>query len=317
MLITNKGDITTDFVVSKLTSLRVAFYRLNTEEIGKSVQVSLTVNNGHFYLYDISKGIAINLCEVKSVYFRRPEIHVTNNTLTSGQKEFIKAELLYTLEGIYRILGNAFWISNVYDIRNAENKLFQLILAKELGFEIPNSIISNHPKQVEAFYSENNSLCIIKPIKSGLVGTNNEEGVIFTSKVEINKQNLERTRECPIYLQNLIEKQADIRVTIVGTKLFPAFIHSQANEEARVDWRKTDEILEYSQISLPLDLVKRCQALTKKLNLNFAAIDFVLDQLGNYIFLEINPNGQWAWIEKQLNFKISDEIASLLVEKIS
>ena len=59
-----------------------------------------------------------------------------------------------------------------------------------------------------------------------------------------------------------------------------------------------------------------CLKLTKKLELNFSAIDLILDKNKDYIFLEINPNGQWAWIEKRLGYNISCEIIKLLMENI-
>lgn len=69
---------------------------------------------------------------------------------------------------------------------------------------------------------------------------------------------------------------------------------------------------EMFKIKLPDAILNQCISLLKILNLRFGAIDFILDKNGNYIFLEINPNGQWAWIEKQTGYKISNEITNLL-----
>lgn len=160
----------------------------------------------------------------------------------------------------------------------------------------------------------NSKSCIIKPIRCGLIEGEKEEGVIFTSEVEINDINKQRIQACPIFLQELIPKKADVRVTVVGDRLFPALIHSQEEKESEVDWRRTDKLLKYSEVKLPEELETKCLALAEKLSLSFAAIDFILTDDDEYIFLEINPNGQWAWIEKQLKFKISDEIVSLLAK---
>ena len=58
--------------------------------------------------------------------------------------------------------------------------------------------------------------------------------------------------------------------------------------------------------------MEQCITLLKILNLRFGAIDFILDTAGNFTFLEINPNGQWAWIEKRTGYEISNEIVNLL-----
>jgi len=314
LVLTNKGDITSDFIVKNLSDLGVPFYRLNTDEIGNSIRLSFDVINNEYLIYDAGRDIIIDLLQIKSVYFRRPDILVHSKDVTLGEKNFIKSELSFTLEAIYKILGNAFWVNTVDAIRAAENKIYQLMLAKEIGFIIPNTILSNLPSSALSFFSKNNSSCIIKPVKSGLVCGETEEGVIFTSKVYLDDHNIDRILPCPVYLQNHIPKNADLRVTLIGNKLFCAMIHSQEEEESSVDWRKAGHPLRHSVHELPKEIIAKCFELAKKLNLNFAAIDFILDQKNNYIFLEINPNGQWAWIERQLNFKISNEITNLLIK---
>ncbi len=317
LVLTNKGDITSDFIIQNLSRLGVPFYRLNTDEIGNSIQLSFDINKKEYLIYDSARKITVDLLKIKSVYFRRPEIKVFAKGITSGEENFIKSELSFSLEGIYKILSGAFWVNTVTAIRNAENKLYQLILAKEIGLSTPNTLLSNHPQNALDFYAENHNSCIIKPIKSGLVSGTSEEGVIFTSQVQLDEKNIERIATCPTYLQNLVQKTADLRVTLVGNKLFSAMIHSQDEVESSVDWRKAGHPLKHSIHELPKDVSAKCFKLAKKLNLNFAAIDFILDKEGNYIFLEINPNGQWAWIERQLNLKISNEITNLLVKKAS
>ena len=316
LLITNKTDITTDFIVKVLNRKEIPFYRLNTESIGHSVDVVFNFFLNKYFLVDNSLKLYIDLSKIRSVYFRRPEItNSRNKYLTEGEVNFIRSENLFTLEGLYRILDKAYWLNNVYNIRNAENKIYQLMLAKSIGLCIPNSLISNNSSVAKTFFESNKSLCIIKPIKSGLIEGSEEEGVIFTNKVILNKDNLQRVEPCPIYLQNHISKKGDIRVTVVENELYAAFIDSQGKEESKVDWRKSIEPLKHSKIMLPEDIATKSLLLTKKLKLNFAAIDFILDKENNYIFLEINPNGQWAWIEKQLNYPISDKIASIIIEK--
>lgn len=314
LVITNKGDITSDFIVQNLSDLGVPFYRLNTDEIGNSIRLSFDLLNNEYLIYDAERDIVVDLLQIRSVYFRRPEIVVHATDVTLGETNFIKSELSFTLEAIYKILGNAFWVNTVDAIRRAENKIYQLMLAKEIGFIIPNSILSNQPSKALSFFSKNGGSCIIKPVKSGLVIGETEEGVIFTSKIHLDDNNVNRVLSCPVYLQNLIPKNSDLRVTLIGDKLFCAMIHSQEEEESSVDWRKAGHPLRHSAHELPEEIIAKCFELAKKLRLNFAAIDFILDQKNNYIFLEINPNGQWAWIERQLNFKISDEITNLLIK---
>lgn len=315
LIITNKNDITSDFIVQNLTEKDVPFYRLNTDDIGNSIQLSFNVDEDQYYIFDSRKEITIDLLKIKAVYFRRPEVIVHATGLSSGEVNFIKSEFWFALEALYKILNGAFWINTVDNIRKAENKIYQLLIAKEIGLNIPRSILTNKPEHAFDFYNANHQECIIKPIKSGLIAGEIEEGVIFTSKLDLDIDRAKRVIQCPVYLQNLIPKTADIRITVVGTKIFAALIHSQEEEESSVDWRKASHPLKHSVLDIPEEIKQKCLSMTKKLGLNFGAIDFILDKEQRYVFLEINPNGQWAWIERQLNLNISDEITSLLVEK--
>lgn len=316
ILITNKSDLTTDFIVKKLSENGIFFFRFNTEELGTSISLSLDFDNRSFKLFDHNLKIEVNLKDFTAVYFRRPEIpKVHNSKLSAGENNFIQGELIYSLEGIYKLLQDAYWISPLYSIREAENKIFQLELAKKIGFEIPSSLVTTIPELAVKFYKKNERDCIIKPIKTGLIEDSSEPKVIFTSKLKDIESELNRIQVCPTYFQKSIKKKADIRVTVIGNTLFPALIHSQDVKESLTDWRKSDKPLKHSSIELPKSLTEKCILLLKSLKLRFAAIDFILDSTGNYIFLEINPNGQWAWIEKQLGYDISGAIVNLLIHE--
>ncbi len=155
LLITNKKDITTDFIVKQLAQRRISYYRLNTEEIGGTIQIGLHISAGEYTLVDTVQNITIDLLQVKAVYFRRPEINTGFTSVTAAEVNFLKSELLFTLEGLYKILKNAFWLNHIDAIRNAENKIYQLMLATEIGFTIPNSLVTNHPSAGLSFYQTN------------------------------------------------------------------------------------------------------------------------------------------------------------------
>jgi len=316
LILTNGRDVTSDFIVKKLKNSQTEFYRLNTDQLGKTLQLTFNVSEGIYNLIDKVTGETIDFRIFASVYFRRPEIRSSIEGLSRGEENFVRTEIYYALEGLYKILDNAFWLNKVQAIRNAENKIYQLLLAKKIGFRIPESLITNQVDDALNFY-RNQKECIIKPIKTGLVTADgDDEAIIFTSKVDITEENAQRIKTCPVYLQKLVKKKGDVRVTVVGNKLFAALIHSQDFEQSKTDWRRADHPLPHSQIVLPHFIESMCLELTSELSLNFAAIDFILDENDDFIFLEINPNGQWAWIERKLGYDISGEITKLLIQNI-
>jgi glutathione synthase/RimK-type ligase-like ATP-grasp enzyme len=315
LLISNKDDITTDFIVQRLHERKISFYRLNTEEITKSISISFDISANSFLLFDKALSKEIDLTQFTGVYFRRPELPMAAQDLSVDERDFVLNEISGLLEGIYQILRTAVWVSNVYSIRKAENKIYQLILAKSLGFKIPLSLISNSFDETARFVLQRDN-CIVKPIRTGWI-KGEDDKIVFTTRLDSFPENREQIESCPQFFQAEIKKNVDLRVTIVGNKAFCAAIHSQDDPQTVTDWRKSEALLRHSEHRLPQYIEQLCIRLVCDLKLNFGAIDLVLDQEGNYYFLEINPNGQWAWIEKQLRFDISGELVKLLCNETS
>lgn len=114
----------------------------------------------------------------------------------------------------------------------------------------------------------------------------------------------------PCIYQQYIKKKHELRITVVGEEVFAAAVNSQDFEETKIDWRR--ENLEFYKTSIPKHIEVKCIEIVKKLGLHFGAIDLILDKDDNYVFLEVNPNGQWAWIESQTELPISEAIIKFL-----
>lgn len=310
LLFTNKEDITTDFIVQELKRQGINFYRFNTEELSKSVKIVLDFEREQYLLIDKLDNKEFHLLDFTDIYYRRPELPLYDDAdLTEGEKSFLQIEIYYTLEGVYRLLSKKHWFNNVFAIRNAENKIYQLLLAKEVGLTIPSTLISNHHDSVERFVRYGKH--IIKPVHNARIMDEKHPQIVYTSEITqaIKKEEAEFNIN---YLQNKIEKRCDVRATFVGEKCFAVTIDSQQLEDSCIDWRRGEHILQHTPIELPQDILAKCLRLMKRLNLDYGAIDFVLDKQGNFVFLEINPNGQWAWIEHLTGLPISKEIVKCL-----
>ena len=139
--------------------------------------------------------------------------------------------------------------------------------------------------------------------------------IVFTSKINQVPSNTESIEVSPIFFQKHIPKLADVRVTVVGEHVFATKINSQVHAQTSVDWRSGEMVLDHERLVLPEKIHRMCIVLLEKLRLKFGAIDFILDKEGEYVFLEINPNGQWAWIEKHTGYEISKTIVNQLLNE--
>ncbi len=312
LLLTNKEDITADFVVLELQKRGVDYFRFNTEDFPKNVQISIDYANdfsGFFSILKDKKRLLFK--DIKSVWYRRPVLPVPDTKIPDRLKSFCIKESFAALNGVWANL-DCFWISNPRNIYNAESKITQLIAARQLGFNIPNTIISNNPEDISDFYYKLKANIIIKPIKTGFI---NDESVIFTNKISpIDIHDIQDTALVPSIYQENINKRHDIRITVVGEKVFPVEIHSQDIKDATIDWRHSKNLnMTHKLHNLPENINNKCLKLVQALGLEFGAIDMVLTPNEEYYFLEINPNGQWAWIEKRTGLKITEAITNLLV----
>lgn len=289
LLITNTSDFTCDYVVRSLNKLGADYYRLNTDEIGSDVFLTFDFAHDIYTLLDCPKGLAIDLLTFQSVYFRRPELpKFHDEDITADERQFMLLEIRQTLEGFYKILRNAYWISDVDAIRRAENKIYQQLLAKEIGFKVPKGVITNNSEHFHKFVETNKGNSIIKPIYSGQIGWPEMQNVVFTSEL-VSEPQSEQIELCPSYLQEKIEKQYDVRVTVVGDEIFAARIDSQSNQETMTDWRVGETILRHEAITLPQFIQDKCRELLRRLDLQFGAIDFVETPEGDYISSNPQP----------------------------
>ncbi|MFI6454064.1 MvdC/MvdD family ATP grasp protein [Streptosporangium amethystogenes] len=202
--------------------------------------------------------------------------------------------------------------------RRAAHKPSQLMLAAELGFEIPETLIATRADDLWDFHNRHDGRIVTKPM--GLPWVENlAAGHAVIRKCEpVSARDLayaEGLRFCPVIAQQYVPKRLELRVTVVGRRVFAAEIHSQESNRSMVDWRRYDLAMTPHRVHpLPDEVSGRCLAMTDRLGLDFGAFDLVLTPDGRYVFLEINPNGQWLWIEGLTGLPISEALCDLLLE---
>lgn len=250
--------------------------------------------------------------DVGSVWYRRP-LFALDPELSGDEALYAQAETREALLGLFR-LTEAFWVNRPDALRVAESKPLQLKLAQQLGFRVPRTLITNNPGKFREFYDDCRGQVIFKVLVQGPLGASQGMGVYTTLVRPQHLQNLEAIRRVPCLFQEHIPKALDLRVTVIGEQVFPVEIHSQDQRESQIDWRKGDACdLKHARHRFPAKVEKQCLALVKNFNLEFGAIDLILTPQGEYVFLEINPSGQFAWIETLTKLPLVDTLADLLL----
>ncbi|MEO9461894.1 MAG: hypothetical protein ABJ242_04075 [Marinomonas sp.] len=310
LLVTNKRDVTTDFVVRELDARDIPFVRLNTEDIA-SGEVIFDLATGGWVVQVDDQTLALDA--VTGAYYRRPVAPLVDTDPDDAAiAPYREGEWSAVLKSIWNELEGR-WFNSPFAIMRAEDKPRQLKTAIKLGFKVPETILTNNLDRAVAFRAERS--CIGKPLRHALLDDAIGPGrVIFTNTIPLlNEDDRDAISLAPVILQSEIPKTCDIRVTVVGDRVFATRIGSQETADTKTDWRKgSNPALSHSSLVLEANTAERCRVLTRELGLGFGAIDLVEDVNGQLWFLEINPNGQWAWIETRTGAPISAAIVDVL-----
>ncbi len=261
-------------------------------------------------------GRVLDLSEVTSVWYRRPGKYEPPEALLPQEQAWLKMERSHFLRGVWANT-DALWVSHPGAIDRAALKIRQLQLAVELGFEVPPYRVTNDVEAARRYLEEAEGRVINKVLASPAVfyAELGYAAVMQTHVVTAEDHvHLDAVRHGPTFLQTFVPKVADIRVTVFGEEVFPVAIDCTDFEEAEVDFRAAEVFdLPHDVIELPDDLTDACRELVRRLGLQFGAIDLLATPDGDYVFLEINPNGQWLWLEMATELPLTEALCDLLM----
>ena len=277
-----------------------AYYGSSGEE-----RLKLTNEEGEF-----------DLREVTAIWHRRLKFGAH---LPAGlDKQLRHASLSEASAAAHGMLASlkAFRMDHLHHIRHAENKQLQLQVARELGLDIPRTLTTNDPTAVRDFAKSCEGEMVTKMLSSFAIYEEGKELVVFTNVVKPEDlENLSGLSLCPATFQELIPKSLEIRVTVVGDRVMSASIDSQVSARATHDWRRDgNRMLEdWQPYQLPIEIEEKILRVMDYFCLNYGAIDIILTPDGKHVFLELNPCGEFFWLERFPGLPISGAVADLLL----
>jgi glutathione synthase/RimK-type ligase-like ATP-grasp enzyme len=210
---------------------------------------------------------------------------------------------------------NCKWVNAPSAISEANDRRNQLMTAKACGFDIPSTIITNDPQTAKDFYYSCNCNIIVKALHSHAVELGGDMYCMFSRS--LSEEDLVRINDlvyAPCILQEKVQKKSEMRVTVVGDKVFAAVMKFSSESKRSEDIHRcspNDVTLEAYRELRPV-IIEKCIRFVKSLGLRYGAIDFVVDKNDNLVFLEVNPAGDWYWIEQETRLPITTAMAALI-----
>jgi len=253
------------------------------------------------------------LHDVSAVWYRKPNsFSRVDVPVHKTFEKYARTSLDGHLNQLRVQFHEATWVSDYYALARAENKTLQLRLASKLGFKIPETLFTSDVKAARDFLNEHQT-AVVKTMARAFPSDDTQSYYFFARKITKHDAPIIRNLHlAPAIIQRAVEPAADLRVTVVGNQAFAAqVIVNEEDKDAPVrDWRRDyhyDKV-KFSKYVLPSGIKTACIELVKDLGLRFGAIDLVIDKENQIWFLEINPNGQWAFVEVDTGLPIGRAI---------
>lgn len=273
------------------------------QRIGLSMRY--TASGESFRFGCVDGGLDLDDCG--AIWWRRPQAPEISSKVSRGtHRQFALSESAEALAGLWHAL-DAFWINDPALDQVAARKAYQLRIAREVGLTIPDTLITSCSRAAADFAARRGEGRVIFKSFSATEEEWRETRLLGPAELDV----IENVQYAPVIFQEYIDAEVDLRVTVVGDQIFAAAIYSQETAY-KVDVRIDISRARMKPVDLPEDVQARLHALMKRLGLVYGAIDMRRTPEGRYVFLEINPAGQWLFIERGCGLPISSALAALL-----
>jgi len=290
--------------------------RFDTDRYPTDVRLSAYYGAGDERLTLTNEAGEFDLREVTAIWHRR--ISFGAQLPAALDKQLRHASLGETSAAAHGMLASlkAFRVDHLHHIRHAENKQLQLQVARELKLDTPCTLTTNDPNALRAFAKSCEGGMVTKMLSSFAIYEEGKELVVFTNPVKPQDlEDLSGLRLCPATFQELLPKSLEIRATVVGQRVMSAAVDSQVSTRATHDWRRDGARMlpDWKPYQLPIEVEEKLLGLMDHFSLNYGAIDIILTPDGKHVFLELNPCGEFFWLERSPGLPVSDALADVLL----
>ena len=314
LILSEETDVSTSDVIEWLTSFGAQCIRINTEDELKINLISL--NETENVVLNSNNGDEIDLSKINSFWYRRGVINLSNFKhnipINPELQDHLYKEKYYLLNFVYFLLEKKHSLGK---FNNAVvSKLKSLYYAEKCNLKIPKTNVFYTKTQIEELRKSNNKL-ITKCIQDMPQIVIKDKGWFLYTE-EIDDLNLAEINEnfSPSIVQEKINKKYELRVFYLNGKCYSMAIFSQLDKQTETDFRKYN--LENPNRNVPYKLPQNVENKIRKLmnllDLNTGSIDIIVTKNNEYVFLEVNPVGQFGMVSQPCNYYLEKKIAEYL-----
>jgi hypothetical protein len=313
LVVAEYSDMHADAVVAHLCAQGVPVARFSTADVPGDCELSLDVRGGVVRGRIASRGRRWDLDDVGAAWFRRHRNPETPEGWPEDLRRYVRIQANAALLDLWAAISPHKWVNAPGRERVAERKLLQLVQAAQVGLDVPHTLVTTSAEDLSGFLETRGPRLAAKCL--------DVRGVYFdgefrfpTTRVLTGMPPPPTVRASPTVFQPFVEKVADVRAVIIGATVHAAALDVGRNPEATYDFREALDGT-WEPHSLPPRTAEALVALNQSFGLGFASADLLLDDAGTYWFIDLNPGGQWLWLEQQAGLPLSRTMAELLAAR--
>ncbi len=311
LILADDGDPSVDLVVEELHKREWPTARFDTGAFPTSLDFDATLDSGRWTERLQTPHRCVELEAITSIWRRSATAFQFPVSLSGPERQHAATEAKLGLGGVLLALPVP-WLDRPDLTATATYKPLQLSMATEVGLSVPPTLVTNRAAAVRGFCGPRRA--VTKMLGSPGIHESGGRRIAYTEQVTAPMLGqLDGIATTAHQFQQWVDKAFEVRVVVVGATLFAVSIHA-GSPAAHIDWRADYPNLSYEVVAPPADVRDGVDTLMARLGLRYGALDFAVDHDGQWWFLEVNPGGQYGWLEQQVGIGVTAAIADLLTE---
>jgi ATP-GRASP peptide maturase of grasp-with-spasm system len=316
LILSESNDTTTSLVMEWLIYRGETVVRLNECDRMEA----FTISNGdvslRFHQLSTDQAVAFRISEVKSFWFRKQGFNLKQWLDQAFHhkdiEQYVERELRICAEYTHFLLSQK---PNLAISFNASlNKLTVNHLAKEVGLLIPDNLISTQKEALRNFLASQPGAITKAISESFFIQAGDQFIVSYTEDAAEPDLDMYPDNMMPVLLQAKVQKQYELRIFYLDGQCYSTAIFSQRDRQTATDFRKYNYTKPNRTVpyALPADIAEKLDRLMRRLKLKTGSIDMLVSVTGEFIFLEVNPVGQFGMVSEPGNYFLEKKVADYL-----
>jgi hypothetical protein len=308
LVVSHAGDDHAAAVLAALERHRHAAVLVDTGRFPSDAALTQRFGDGDGAAYSLTvDGRNVDLAACRVGWWRRPQPFTLHDGLAADVASFAYTECHEAVAGLWPALGLT-WVNAPERDEVAHHKPYQLAVAGDVGLPIPRTLITNDPDEARRFADDIGPERTV--YKTFLATEQHWRETRVLRPVELGL--LDHVRLAPVIFQEYVPAVCDVRVTAIGERLFATAISAPEGGYA-VDYRMDLDGARFEPTELPAVTAHALRALMRRLGLAYGAIDLRRTPQGEHVFLEVNPAGEWRFVEEKSGQPLTEAMADLLI----